>query len=117
MIEPDLPGAVITRDPMVLLKEADIPDVPILIGANLHEGSYALGLIYAAKLGPDNLVNDPVWMRDELIPALLQTFGTSQSASHSFSEAIALAFMPGFTRENFTEIMPHIVDVRGIITF
>ena len=100
---------------MLLLKEGEIQDVPVIMGANLHEGSYALGLLYQAALGPQGLVNDSIWLRDELIPSLLQAFGTSKRASYTFAEAIALAFMPGFTRENFTEITPHVVDVSRLL--
>lgn len=114
-IEPDLPGAFITEEPMDLLTHGDIPNVPVMLGTNLHEGSYVLGLLYQAKIGPEDLADDPVWMRNEIIPALLGAFGVDDTIGDgTISETIALAYMPGMTRENFTEIMPNLVDMISV---
>ncbi|CAG7816018.1 unnamed protein product [Allacma fusca] len=114
-IEPKLPGAFITEDPLTLLNEGEIADVPVILGATLHEGSYVLGLLYRAYLGPDGRVNDTQWMRNDLIPSLLSVFGVSElSGAGAISETTALAYMPGSTRENFTEIMPNLVDMMGV---
>lgn len=114
-IEPDLPGAFITKEPIELLQNGSIPDVPVVLGTTLHEGSYVLGLLYQAKIGPDNLTDDADWMRNDLIPNLLGTFGVDDSlGAGAISESVALAFMPGSTRENFTEIMPNLVDMMSV---
>jgi carboxylesterase type B len=114
-VEPDLPGAFITKEPLALLTEGDIPDVPVVLGATLHEGSYMLGLLYKAFLGHDGRVNDTEWMRNDLIPSLLSVFDVRESlGGGAVAETTALAYMPGRKRENFTEIMPNLVDMLSV---
>jgi len=117
-IEPDLAGAFIAEDPQTLMETGDIPDVPLMLGTTLHEGSYVLAELWLAKLGPENLTDDAEWLREQMIPSLLKTFGVTEGpGSSAVSQSVSLAYLSGSLRNNWDDLMPGLVDVSFIGSF
>ncbi|CAG7838019.1 unnamed protein product [Allacma fusca] len=111
VIEPNLPGAFITEDPYKLLTQGDLPDVPVILGGCLNEGSFVLGGFYFLSLANSTRIEDPFYIHEDLIPDLLSTYQITDAA---VAETIALGFMPGSRRDNFTEIQPNLNDMLSV---
>jgi carboxylesterase type B len=112
VIEGDIPGAFLTDEPLKLLESGDIPDVPILLGATQHEGSFLLGIAYVLKLEPTGLLNDTVYVRDHLIGDLLSTWDIDENKNGgSISQGLSLAYLPGNPRTNFSSFTYELIDM------
>jgi len=42
VIEPDLPGAFLTQEPVDIIRSGNIPDVPVIYGANREDGAFVI---------------------------------------------------------------------------
>ncbi|ODN05232.1 Carboxylesterase 4A [Orchesella cincta] len=113
VVEPKLPGAFITEDPVKILKNGDISSkVPIMLGANKHDGSFILANMYLAKLGPEKLAENSEYMRWELVPNLLRFFRVEEDvADRHVSATVEMAYLPEVNRSSWNESMPGLVDV------
>ena len=56
-----------TADVLILQK------VPIMFGANSHEGSFVYATVYNSYFVPNNLVDNEKFLRNDLVHQLLQT--------------------------------------------
>ena len=119
VVEPDVPGAFLSREPLALLKEGSFPQIPVMLGAVQHEGSAILGAAYAFNLGKTEQLEDANFVREELLPILLKALGTDETIGTGapISQSLALAFLPGYHRDNFTEITDGLVDMMSVATF
>jgi len=118
-IEPNLPGAFIAEDPLKLLQEGDIPDVPIIMGTVQHEGSAILGAAYSLNWRPNNLTDDPEFIHDRMMPTLLKAIGIDElnTGGAPISQSMTLAYIPDSPRTNFTEIGEGITDMLSVFLF
>ncbi|CAL8131722.1 unnamed protein product [Orchesella dallaii] len=118
VVEPILPGAFITEEPVNIMKNGDMSNVPIMIGATKHDGSFILANLYLAKLGPEKLDENPDYMRVELIPNLLRFFRvTEDEADKDVSATVQLAYFPEVNRSSWNDTMPGLVDFISVFAF
>ena len=116
VVEPDIPGAFLTRDPYELLVEGNYPDVPVVLGANAEEGLFFLGGFYFLSFGNhfviNKTLNSPTWMREELFKGLMTTYKFPQGSGNvGVEEALALTFVPDDNRLDFVPMGDGLVDV------
>ncbi|CAL8121574.1 unnamed protein product [Orchesella dallaii] len=116
-IEGDIPGAFLPDEPLKLLLEGPLPDVPVMLGTVQHEGTLPLIAAYFLKLGPEGLVNDTQYVRDYLVGDMLATYGVNERRDGgSVSQALAAGyFPPGVNRQNFTEMQYHLMDMLSAV--
>jgi len=119
VIEPDLPGAFISKDPLYYFRDGEAANVPVMLGANQHEGSAILAAAYVVSLQYGGKLDDPIFVRDELLPTLLKAIGTDESTQGMpLSQQLAILYFPeGSQRDNFTEITDGLVDMLSVSTF
>lgn len=95
------------------MESGNIPQVPVLLGANQHEGSLLVGMAYVLKLASSGVLDDPVYVRDHLIGDLLATWDINENKNGaSMSQALSLGFLPGNPRTNFSTFTYELIDVR-----
>lgn len=112
VVEVNAPGAFISEEPEVILKYGDIPDIPVLIGANKHDGSYILATMFLAKIGPENLHKDSQYLREKIVQDLLRFVNIHEDpANRVVASSVELAYLHGVNRSSWNEIMPGLVDV------
>lgn len=118
-VEAENEGAFFTEEPLNILRRGDYPHVPVMLGANQHEGSAVLGGAYALSLGSDGLLDDPNYVEFELIPTLLNAIDLNdESKGAPVSQTAGLSFFPeGVQRGNFTQITDGLVDFLSVFTF
>ncbi len=104
-------GAFISQEPLELLEHGEIAQVPVMMGANQHEGSFLLGLAYALRLW--NSTNDENYVSHKLLGDLLATWGVYEDTNGaSISQALAAGFIPmDNPKTNFTTFQYELVDV------
>lgn len=113
MIEGDVPGAFLPDDPLKLLLEGPLPQVPVMLGSVQHEGILPLAGAHFLVLNPKGLLNNTEYMQDYLLGDLLRTYGVNERQDGaSISQSMALGFLsPDKDRTNFTEIQYELLDV------
>lgn len=117
-IEGNVPGAFLPADPLKLMQEGDLPDVPVMLGAVQHEGILPLAAGYYLILDKEGLVDDPEYMQDELLGDMLSTYNVNDRVDGaSISQSLASGFLePGTDRTNFTEMQYELLDVSSKYT-
>jgi hypothetical protein len=58
--------------PVEILKKQTQNNVPVIMGANRHDGSFAFEDIYRKYLIENDLLDDKVFMRNEVLPGLIK---------------------------------------------
>lgn len=115
VIEGNVPGAFLPDDPLKLLTEGPLPNVPVLLGTVQHEGILPLAGSHFLVLNPQGLLNDTAYLRERFMSELLTTWGVDETGNGaSVSQSLALGYLhPGANKANFTEIQYELLDVRG----
>ena len=62
-----------------ILYNGNYTAVPIMFGANSHEGSYVYGAVYNDFMVPNNLTNDYDFLKYDMIHTLMKTVGVTNS--------------------------------------
>jgi len=109
----NVPGAFLTADPLELLQNGDVADIPVVLGSLQHEGTLPLAGFHYLVLEPNGWIYDPDYIHDKLFSDLLVQYGANDDQGGAvLSQMAALAFVPsGNPRTNFTEIMYGVMDV------
>lgn len=100
-------------EPLELLENGLVENVPVMMGANQHEGSFLLGVAYALRLGWNNTLDDPVYVHQKLVGDLLATWGVYEKTNGaSMSQALLAGWVPQDNlRNNFTTMQYELIDV------
>ncbi|ODN03466.1 Carboxylesterase 4A [Orchesella cincta] len=116
-IEGDVPGAFLPDDPLKLMAEGPLPNASVLLGAVQHEGMLPLAAAYVLKLETDGLLNDTKYLRDYMLGDILITYGVNERRDGgSVSQSLAVGyFPPGSSRQNFTEMQYHLMDLLSAV--
>ena len=96
--------AFLPKEPLKLLESVVLSDVPVMLAASQHEGSFLLGVAHVLELGPSGVLDDPVYVHDHLVGDLLTTWSVYEDknrASIFQSLSTGLILQP---RNNFTDI-------------
>lgn len=113
VVEPDLPGAFITKSPAELIESGEADKMPIIIGTTKHDGSFTLGFLHLAYFGLLNLDKDPVYMKNQIVPDLLRLFRIKEDkGSKVISSTAELAYLHDVDRSSWNASMPGLVDVN-----
>lgn len=108
-----LAGTLVTKLPEEYFADGDVADVPLMIGANKHEGSFVLGIMYTAYLVPNEYMDDDVYKREQMLTDLLNAFGVSDQ-THGMAESIEDAYLMGVDPADFETAAPGLVDMAGV---
>lgn len=118
VVEPKLPGAFISEEPEVLMRTGDIPDIPVIIGANKHDGSFILGILYFSKLAPKNLHKNGTYLKQDFVPDLLKFAEVKEeSGGRGEASSLEMTYLVGVNRSNWKESMPGLVDLVSVLIF
>ena len=100
------------QDPEVILFSGDYEKVPIMFGANSHEGSYVYGVVYNQYLTPNNLTEDEHFLRHDLIHQLLKTVGVTNS--YAVEHMIEEDYFDEWQMGNLTNMRNGIIDLLSV---
>ena len=100
------------QTPEQLLHSGQYEKVPIMFGANSHEGSFVYATVYNSFFVPNNLTNDTSFLTKDLTHQLLQTveIGNSYPVEYLVEESY-------FEKEQLGDLMamrPAIIDLLGV---
>ncbi|KAK7079163.1 Carboxylesterase 5A [Halocaridina rubra] len=93
--------------------DGDASDVPLLIGANKHEGSFVLAIMYLEYFVPHGLINDSIYMNEGMIPDILNAFGVHDQ-TNGISESLIDAYFGG-TIEDYYAASSGMIDLAGVL--
>lgn len=112
VVEPNLPGAFITEEPTKIMESGDLPQIPVMLGATKHDGSFILAPLYLVKFGPQNLDTNPEYMKTQIVTDFLKFFQIQEDYGNAGAAAsIGLTYFPEANRSSWNESMPGLVDV------
>ncbi|TRY73092.1 hypothetical protein TCAL_02196 [Tigriopus californicus] len=97
------------QHPENILISGNYTKVPIMFGANKHEGSYVYGVVYFDFLVPNNIQNDTEFMRDELVLTLLRAVGISQE--YALAQLLEQYFFQEWQMGDLGQMTPGTVDM------
>lgn len=86
--------------------------VPIMFGANSHEGSYVYSTVYNSYLEPNNLTEDVNFLTNQFIPQILKTVGVSNS--YAIENLIKAAYFEEWQLGNLTNMQPGAIDLFSV---
>ncbi|KAK7079161.1 hypothetical protein SK128_021593 [Halocaridina rubra] len=112
-LSPNVSRPLITKTPEEYFIDGEVNDVPLLIGANKHEGSYVLAIMYLEHLVPNNLVNNTEFLKEDMIPAILNAFGVDDQ-TNGIGESLTDAYLGGEIND-FESISPGLIDLAGVL--
>ena len=101
-----------SQTPDSILYSGQYQSVPILFGANSHEGSYVYGVVYNEYLTPNNRTEDEEFFRDEFIHTLMKTVGVSNS--YAIEYMIQNAYFEDWMMGNLTAMQPGLIDLLSV---
>jgi len=88
------------------------------MGCTAEEGALFLGGLHFLGFGSTNnshnTVENPIWIRENMINQLLSTYELDPKTSSPIEESVALAFLPDTNRLNFTEVRAGLVDMLSV---
>jgi len=61
--------------PENIYEKGEQSNVPLLMGATRHDGSYVLGVFYNRFIKHNNLTEDVTFLRTDLVPSVLRALG------------------------------------------
>ena len=98
--------------PMDLLYDGDFEHLPIMFGANSHEGSYVFGDVYNDFLVPNNLADNQTFLRYDIIHSLMKVVGVSNS--YAVENLIEEDYFQDWMMGNLTLMQPGLVDLLSV---
>ena len=98
--------------PKDLLYEGNYEHVPIMFGANSHEGSYVYGVVYNEFMKPNNLTNNETFLRYDIIHTLMQVVDVSNS--YAVEYMIEQEYFEDWMMGNLTAMQPGLIDLLSV---
>jgi len=100
------------QTPEGLLHSGHYEKVPIMFGANAHEGSFVYATVYNSYFLPNNLTDDEKFLKHDLTHQLLQTveIGNSYPVEYLVEEAYFESWQMG----DLEAMRPAIIDLLGV---
>ena len=100
------------QTPEYMLYSGQYERVPIMFGANSHEGAFVYATIYNSFLEPNSLHNDTMFLKKDLVHRLLQTveIGNSYPVEYMVEEAY-------FDKDSLGDLeamTPSLIDLLGV---
>lgn len=97
------------QHPENILISGNYTKLPIMFGANKHEGSYVYGVVYFDFLEPNNFQNDTDFLRDELVLTLLRAVGISQE--YALAQLLEQYYYEGWQIGDLKLMTPGTIDM------
>ena len=97
---------------MDLLYDGDFEHLPIMFGANSHEGSYVFADVYNDFIVPNGLQNDETFLRNDIIHSLMKVVGVSNS--YAVESLVQEEYFEDWMMGNLTIMQPGLVDLFSV---
>ncbi|KAK8750430.1 hypothetical protein OTU49_014823 [Cherax quadricarinatus] len=111
---PSVSDPLVTKDPKQSFKDHDMSDVPLMIGANKHEGSFIMGIMYNEYLVANNKTNDTEYLRTDMIDDILGAFGVVDTTG-SIARSMTESYIRGTDLGDFEAASPGLIDMTGVM--
>ena len=98
--------------PMDLLYDGDFEHLPIMFGANSHEGSYVFADVYNDFFVPNGLQNNETFLRNDIIHSLMKVVGVSNS--YAVESLVQEEYFEDWMMGNLTIMQPGLVDLFSV---
>jgi len=102
----------LTKHPREYIIAPEYKPKPAIFGANKHEGSFVLGLMWNAYFTVNELQNDPVWLRHYFASTLLEAMGLNDDSGLVF-EMLIYTFFDSSDMGDWDKMMPGMVNLVG----
>jgi len=103
---------VLTKHPKEYLIDPAYKPKPAIFGANKHEGSFVLGLMWNTYITVNNRQNDTVWLKHYFASTLLEAMGLYDNSGLVF-EMLTYTFFDSHHLGNWDKMMPGMVNLVG----
>ncbi|XP_021948721.1 carboxylesterase 4A [Folsomia candida] len=109
---------IIPRHPQAVFDSGEQANVPLLMGSTKHDGSFVLGILYHRFLAANGLVNDTLFLRNELVPLILNSFGL-EDKPFGIYETVAKTYLGDDARlsGDFDQMVPGLMDIFSVFFF
>jgi len=95
-----------------ILYNGNYTAVPIMFGANSHEGSYVYGAVYNDFMVPNNLTNDYDFLKYDMIHTLMKTVGVTNS--YAVEYMIEHEYFEEWMMGNLDDMQPGLIDLLSV---
>jgi len=102
----------IDKHPEDMLKDGDFAPKDIVFGANKHEGSFVLGVMYNNYIEPRGLIHDADFLTHEFMPTMLDALGLQDTSGVIF-EIVEHDYFNITDLGNWDQMMPGMINLVG----
>ena len=100
------------ENPKDILYDGNYESVPIMFGANSHEGSYVYGVVYNDFMEPNDLIHNETFLRYDIIHTLMQVVDVSNS--YAVEYMIQKEYFEDSMMGNLTAMQPGLIDLLSV---
>jgi len=102
----------IDKHPEDMLKDGDFAPKDIVFGANKHEGSFVLGVMYNNYIEPRGLIHDADFLTHSFMPTMLDALGLQDTSGVIF-EVVEHDYFNITDLGNWDQMMPGMINLVG----
>jgi len=95
-----------------ILYNGNYDAVPIMFGANSHEGSYVYGAVYNDFMVPNDLLEDYDFLKYDMIHTLMKTVGVTNS--YAVEYMIEHEYFEEWMMGNLDDMQPGLIDLLSV---
>jgi carboxylesterase type B len=107
----------LAEEPLKILKEGRQAPVPLVLGATRHDGSYPLDDLYLDYLLPSGKLDDPEYVRNDMLREMLETMRIKDESGGLFHSMSKEYFGDAANSGNFDDKIPGMIDITTVIGF
>jgi len=107
----------LSEPPIDILTQKKQNNVPLIMGAMRHDGTFVFQDIYNKFIRRHDLVNNSTYLRNDLLPMLLESMRTTDKSgalAHSIGRTY---FGDAIKKGDFWEMVPGLIDITSVWAF
>jgi carboxylesterase type B len=107
----------ISEEPDEILKNGRHNILPLVLGATRHDGSFVIDDFLIDYLIPTGLINDTDFIRNDMIPEMLKSFGIRDDSGGVYHSMVHAYLGDSANSDDFESKIPGFIDIATVFGF
>ncbi|CAL8107041.1 unnamed protein product [Orchesella dallaii] len=106
-----------TETPYDVIEKGNQLDIPLMMGATRHDGTFVMEDTYDSFLVKHNYTTNPIYMRNEFLPTLLGSLGLQDDSGELFHSLANVYIGDAMYSDDFESKIPGLIDIHSVFGF